>query len=106
MKAAGLIAAIVLVAVPCVLGLRVPSALAWQSDNGDGTFTNPPLYADFPDPDIIRVGDDFYFVTTTFVNSPGITILHSKDLVNWEYVSHVIPRLDGNEQYDLKNGGG
>jgi beta-xylosidase len=44
---------------------------AWQSDNGDGTFTNPPLYADYPDPDIIRVGQDFYFATTTFVNSPG-----------------------------------
>lgn len=79
-------------------------ALAWQSDNGDGTFTNPPLYADYPDPDIIRVGGDFYFVTTTFVNSPGITILHSEDLVNWEIVSHVVPRLEGREQYDMKNG--
>ena len=104
MKAAGLIAAIVLVAVPCVLGLRVPSALAWQSDNGDGTFTNPPLYADYPDPDIIRVGDDFYFSTTTFVDVPGITILHSQDLVNWELASHLVPRLEGKEQYDLKNG--
>jgi Glycosyl hydrolases family 43 len=81
------------------------SAHAWQSDNGDGTFTNPPLYADYPDPDIIRVGEDFYFATTTFVNSPGLTILHSLDLVNWEIVSHVIPRLEGREQYDLKNGG-
>jgi beta-xylosidase len=80
------------------------SAQAWQSDNGDGTFTNPPLYADYPDPDIIRVGGDFYFATTTFVNSPGLTILHSQDLVNWEIVSHVIPRLEGREQYDLKNG--
>jgi beta-xylosidase len=80
-------------------------ALAWQSDNGDGTFTNPPLYADYPDPDIIRVGGDFYFATTTFVNSPGLTILHSRDLVNWELVSHVIPRLEGRPQYNLKDGG-
>lgn len=80
-------------------------ASAWQSDNGDGTFTNPPLYADYPDPDIIRVGEDFYFATTTFVNSPGLTILHSRDLVNWELVSHVIPRLDGRPQYDLQDGG-
>jgi hypothetical protein len=61
-------------------GLNVASALgarAWQSDNGNGTFTNPPLYADCPDPDLIRVGEDFYFATTMFVNSPGLTILHS-----------------------------
>lgn len=70
----------------------------------DNCFTNPPLYADFPDPDIIRVGEDFYFATTTFANSPGLSILHSQDLVNWEIVSHVIPRLDGREQYDMTNG--
>ncbi len=85
-------------------GFCAANVHAWQSDNGDGTFTNPPLFADYPDPDIIRVGDDFYFATTTFANSPGLTILHSLDLVNWEIVSHVIPRLDGREQYDLKNG--
>ncbi len=87
-----------------VFGFCLTSAPAWQSDNGDGTFTNPPLYADYPDPDIIRVGKDFYFVTTTFVNSPGITILHSEDLINWEIASHVVPRLDGREQYDMTNG--
>lgn len=84
--------------------LGTASAPAWQSDNGDGTFTNPPLYADYPDPDIIRVGEEFYFVTTTFVNTPGLRILHSQDLVNWEIVAHVVPRLDGREQYDMKNG--
>jgi beta-xylosidase len=91
-----------------MLALFFPGVLhtrAWVSDNGDGTFTNPPLYADYPDPDIIRVGNDFYFATTTFVNSPGLTILHSRDLVNWELVAHVIPRLDGRPQYDLKDGG-
>lgn len=91
-----------------MLALFFPGVLhirAWVSDNGDGTFTNPPLYADYPDPDIIRVGNDFYFATTTFVNSPGLTILHSRDLVNWELVAHVIPRLDGRPQYNLKDGG-
>ena len=80
------------------------AAVAWQSDRGDGTFHNPPLYADYPDPDIIRVGREFYFATTTFANAPGLTILTSEDLVNWALASHVIPRLDGREQYDLKNG--
>jgi len=89
----------------CAFGVCATIAQAWQSDNGDGTFTNPPLYADYPDPDIIRVGEDFYFATTTFVNSPGLTILHSRDLVNWQIVSHVLPRLDGRGQYDLKDGG-
>lgn len=89
--------------IPIAL-LLTTGAQAWQSDNGDGTFTNPPLHADYPDPDIIRVGEDFYFATTTFANSPGLRILHSKDLVNWEIISHVVDRLEGREQYDLKNG--
>ena len=68
-------------------------------------YQNPPLVADFPDPDIIRVGERFYFATTTFANSPGLTILASDDLVNWQYASHVVPRLDGNPKFDLQNGG-
>lgn len=85
-------------------GLAAPSALGWESDQGDGTFINPLLYADYPDPDIIRVGPDFYFVTTTFANTPGLRILHSRDLVNWEIVSHVAPRLEGRKEYDLDGG--
>ena len=77
----------------------------WRADQGDGTYRNPVLFADYPDPDIIRVGDDFYFVSTTFANAPGVTILHSKDLVNWRIVSHVVDRLDGDPRYDLKDGG-
>ena len=69
-----------------------PWALA--ADNGDGTYTNPPLYADFPDPDIIRVGDDFYMVSTTFMNSPGLAVLHSKDLVNWTTINNIVDRLE------------
>lgn len=80
-------------------------AQVWRSDQGDGTYRNPVLFADYPDPDIIRVGKDFYFASTTFANSPGVTILHSKDMVNWQIVSHVVDRLDGDPRYDLKNGG-
>jgi beta-xylosidase len=79
-------------------------AQLWRSDQGDGTFRNPVLYADYPDPDIIRVGRDYYFATTTFANVPGITILHSRDLVNWTLASHLVERLDGRPQYDLRGG--
>lgn len=80
-------------------------AQVWRSDSGQGTYHNPPLYADYPDPDIIRVGEDFYFASTTFVNAPGLTILHSRDLVNWDIASHVMPKLTGNPKYDLADGG-
>ena len=90
----------------CTFSRTPAMAQVWQADQGDGTFRNPVLYADYPDPDIIRVGEDFYFSTTTFVNTPGITILHSKDLVNWEFYSHVVQRIDGTPAYDLKGGNG
>lgn len=80
-------------------------AQVWRSDSGQGTYHNPPLNADYPDPDIIRVGKDFYFASTTFVNTPGLTLLHSRDLVNWDIVSHVMPKLTGNPKYDLADGG-
>lgn len=60
----------------------------WVSDNGDGTYKNPVLNADYSDPDAIRVGDDFYLVSSSFNCVPGLPILHSKDLVNWKIVNH------------------
>lgn len=82
---------------------------AWQSDNGDGTFTNPVLYADYPDPSMIRVGDYFYLATSTFVNSPGLVICRSEDMVNWEIVGHCMDVLTGSDysmQGTTKYGGG
>lgn len=72
-----------------------------HSDNGDGTYTNPVISADFPDPDVIRVGDTYYMVTTTMFVFPGVTVLKSKDLVNWEYCSNAVPRFDFSKCYDL-----
>ncbi|MDP3148218.1 MAG: glycoside hydrolase 43 family protein [Ignavibacteria bacterium] len=60
----------------------------WAPDNGDGTYKNPILYADYSDPDVVRVGDDFYLTASSFSNFPGLPILHSKDLVNWEIIGH------------------
>jgi beta-xylosidase len=62
-------------------------------DQGDGTFKNPILPGDFSDPDVIRVGDDYYFITSTFQYAPGMAVMHSKDLVNWEYLGHCVDDL-------------
>ena len=75
-----------------------------SSDNGDGTFTNPILWLDAPDPDVIRVGDYFYMVNTTMHMMPGAAILRSRDLVNWEIVSYVYDSLNIKEDYSLQNG--
>lgn len=66
---------------------------SWISDNGDGTYTNPILFADYSDPDVIRVGDDFYLVSSSFAHIPGLPVLHSRDLVNWEIIGHAIQNL-------------
>ncbi|HKE24053.1 MAG TPA: family 43 glycosylhydrolase [Bryobacteraceae bacterium] len=62
---------------------------AWVADQGDGTYNNPILYADYSDPDPVRVGDDYYLTASSFDAVPGLPILHSKDLVNWELIGHV-----------------
>jgi beta-xylosidase len=62
-------------------------------DQGDGTYANPILPGDFSDPDVIRVGIDYYLITSTFQYSPGMAIMGSKDLVNWRYIGHCIPDL-------------
>ncbi|MBN1360599.1 MAG: glycoside hydrolase 43 family protein [Sedimentisphaerales bacterium] len=65
----------------------------WVADNRDGTYQNPVLCADYSDPDVVRVGDDFYLTASSFNCVPGLPILHSKDLVNWEIIGHAIPRF-------------
>ncbi len=64
----------------------------WQADNGDGTYRNPVLYADYSDPDAIRVGNDYYMVASSFDQVPGLPILHSKDLVNWSLIGHALKK--------------
>lgn len=65
----------------------------WIPDNGDGTYSNPIIHADYSDPDVIRTGDDYWMVASSFTCIPGIPVLHSKDLVNWEIVNHVYDTL-------------
>ena len=77
---------------------------SWTADNGNGTFTNPLFYDEFSDPDVIRVGDDYYLAGTTMHSVPGLVILHSKDLVNWENISYCFDRFDFTEdRFALKN---
>ncbi len=62
-------------------------------DQGDGTFRNPVIAADYSDPDPLRVGDDYYLAASTFESAPGVTILHSRDLVNWTPISAAFTQL-------------
>ena len=78
---------------------------SWTADNGNGTYTNPLFYDEFSDPDILRVGDDYYLAGTTMHAVPGLVILHSRDLVNWENISYCFQRFDfTDDAFALKNG--
>jgi beta-xylosidase len=76
----------------------------WKADNGNETFTNPLFYEEFSDPDLIRVGDDYYLTGTTMHAMPGLPVLRSKDLVNWEFLTYACPKLDFGPAYHLQNG--
>ncbi len=71
----------------------------WISDNGDGTYKNPVLHADYSDPDAIRVGDDYYMIASSFSDVPGLPILHSKDLVNWTLIGYALSRIQPYDHY-------
>lgn len=71
----------------------------WVADQGNGTYKNPILDADYSDPDAIRVGDDFYLVSSSFEDMPGLPILHSKDLVNWSIIGHALMRQPPYEHF-------
>ncbi len=81
------------------LDLLVPPPLVWSPDLGDGTFANPVLYADYSDPDVVRVGEDYWMTASSFSQVPGLPILHSRDLVNWTLLGHALPRLVPDEVF-------
>jgi len=76
----------------------------WTADNGNGTFSNPLFFDEFSDPDLIRVGDDYYLTGTTMHAMPGLPMLHSKDLVNWSLLGYAFKRLDYGPEYRLEDG--
>lgn len=75
-----------------------------SSERDDGTYTNPFILSDVPDEDVIRVGDTYYMVSTTMHLSPGVPIMKSKDLVNWEIVNYVYDILGDSDANALRNG--
>lgn len=91
-----------------------PSSTSTQTDttltttttheNQSVSFLNPVIAADYPDPDVVRIGDTYYFVSTTMHHFPGATILKSHDLVNWEYCAQPLAQLAYNDNYNLTNG--
>lgn len=72
----------------------------WSPDNGDGTYTNPVINADYSDPDVCVVGDDYYLTASSFQCVPGLPILHSKDLVNWEIIGYALDCLEPAETFN------
>lgn len=77
----------------------------WVADNTDGTYTNPILYADYSDPDVARVGDDYYMTASSFNATPGLPILHSRDMINWELINHALPIQVPKETFDVPQHG-
>src|SRR5499426_3024307 len=63
----------------------------WSPNVDAATYRNPIVFADYSDPDVVRVGDDFYMTASSFTSFPGLPILHSRDLVNWRIISHALP---------------
>lgn len=95
-----------IILVLALVGATTAFAQSWTADNGNGTFTNPLFYDEFTDPDIIRVGTDFYMVASSMHSMPGLPLLRSKDLVNWEFVTYIFERLDLGPEFHLEGNRG
>jgi xylan 1,4-beta-xylosidase len=91
-------------APPVSSGTSIAATRSWSADNGNGTYSNPLFYEEFEDPDVIRVGEDYYLAGTTMHMNPGVMVMRSKDLVNWEIASYCIDRLDLGPAFHLEGG--
>jgi xylan 1,4-beta-xylosidase len=96
-----LVLTLVCVAIPVAAQTK---GRTWAADNGNGTFSNPLFYDEFSDPDMIRVGTDYYLTGTTMHTMPGLPVMHSKDLVNWTLLGYAFERLDLGPDFRLKDG--
>lgn len=89
---------------PIMLDKDIIKSTITSTDDGNGNYTNPVIFADVPDIDIIRVDDAFYMVSTTMHLSPGCPVMRSYDLVNWEIVNYVFDTLEDRDNLALRNG--
>jgi len=87
-------------------GSPTPEIYPWIPDQGDGTYRNPILFADYSDPDVIRVGDTYYLTASSFGATPGLPLLRSRDLVNWTLVGHALANLPGERYAEVQPGAG
>jgi len=85
-------------------GSHQPPLTSWAADNGNGTYSNPLFYEEFEDPDVIRVGKDYYLAGTTMHMNPAVQLMRSRDLVNWELVGYCMDRLDLGPAFRLEGG--
>ena len=87
--------------IPLAAGVLLAALSPGAAAESTATYHNPILYADYSDPDVVRVGADFYLIASSFHFSPGIPVLRSHDLVHWSIVGHALARLDFGPGYDL-----
>ncbi len=93
MKNTKIVISIILSLLSLIAHAQSEISKTWVADLGNGKYKNPVLYADYSDPDVCRVGEDYYMTASSFNCVPGLPILHSKDLVNWRIVGHAINRM-------------
>ena len=85
--------------------LELQNKFLYSADNGNGTYTNPILYSDYSDSDVIRVDDKFYMTASSFNCIPGLPILESYDLVNWKLISYALTKNIPEEKYNFPQHG-
>ncbi|GGF73647.1 Beta-xylosidase [Wenyingzhuangia marina] len=84
---------------------EVYESQVWVADQGDGTYKNPIIHADYSDPDVTRAGNDYYMTASSFNAAPGLPILHSKDMVNWELINYALPLQVPVEHFNIPQHG-
>jgi len=96
---------ILVISVSLAAQQKEHTSKVWVADNGDGTYTNPILHADYSDPDVARIGDDYYMTASSFNTSPGLPILHSKDMVNWKLINYALPKQVPTQTFEVPQHG-
>lgn len=90
--------------ISCAESTQMNSKIIWNPNKSDDTYRNPIIFADYSDPDVVRVGDDFYMTASSFNCVPGLPILHSKDMINWKLIGHAIEHF-ADERFNIPQHG-